>query len=105
MYIGAEYSKTFFAKQGDEVIPATGITASLYDPKSQREYQRFDNGGTNPALEDLGEGYFKVTATPEISRKFPHGVEIWLAISIGSHKKIFAGVFGTFYTNPLSDVL
>lgn len=105
MYQGEQISKTFFAMQGDEVIPITDLTASLYNPKTMQEFQRFDNDGTNPSIEDLGNGYFNITVTPDITRKLPHGVEVWISISAGSIKQIFAGVFGTFYKNPLTDEL
>lgn len=105
MVIGEQRSKTFFAKKNDEVLTVSDLIASLYEIKSGKEIQRFDSEGVNPEVEDLGNGYFKITATPDITRKFQHGVEIWLDVCVGSEMRIFRGKFGIFYKSTLSNVL
>lgn len=103
---GEQREKTFYVKNKgtDEIIAISDLTASLYEVKTNREIQRFDSDGTNPAPIDLSGGYFKFVFTPDITRKCPVGVEVWLDIYVGSLERIFRGRFGTATKSPLSSV-
>lgn len=102
---GEQRDKTFYVKSKVTNLPIaiSDLKASLYEVKTNKEIQRFDNEGTNPAPIDLGEGLFKFTFTADITRKCPVGVEVWFDIYVGSLERIFRGRFGTATKSPLSD--
>lgn len=103
---GETRKKRFYITDSNGIVVAiSNITAVMYDIKSGAIVQRFDNGGVNPAVEDLGEGYVRITATPAITRKCPEGKEVWIDILVGNMERIFRGKFGTAYKSPLSNEL
>ena len=93
---GETIKKRFYITDSNGLVVAiTNIVAVMYDVKSGATIQRFDSGGTNPAVEDLGGGYVRITATPAITRKCPEGKEVWIDILVGNIERIFRGRFGT----------
>jgi len=101
---GEKREKTFFVKNSTTGLPVeiSYLIASLYEVKTNREIQRFDSDGVNPAPEDLGNGYFKFKFTEDITRKCPVGIEVWFDIYVGSLGRIFRGKFGTASKSTLS---
>lgn len=101
---GEQRVKTFYVKNKDtgDAVEISDLTASLYNPKTLQEYQRFDGDGVNPAPEYLGNNIYQFTFTEEILRKCPIGVEVWFDIKVGSMERIFRGKFGTATKSPLS---
>lgn len=103
---GETRKKRFYITDSNgHVVAISNVVAIMYDVKSNAVIQRFDNGGVNPAVEDLGGGYVRITATPDITRKCPEGKEIWIDILVGNMERIFRGRFGTALKSPLSNEL
>lgn len=102
---GDKLEKTFWIEDSEtgEAVDISNLVGMLYEVKTNRPIQRFDSDGVNPAPTDLGEGQFKFTFTPEITRLCPVGVEVWFDVWVGSMERIFRGRFGTALKSPLSD--
>jgi len=102
---GTKIEKIFWIENAEtsESVDISDVVGSLYEVKTNRVVQRFDNEGENPAPEDLGNNQFKFTFTPEITRRCPIGVELWFDVYAGNIERIFRGKFGTALQSPLSN--
>jgi hypothetical protein len=107
---GNPFDKLFWIEQVDDagnvigVETISGVTAKLYEVKTNKVIHTFDDQEGNTPPVDLGNGVFRFYSE-EATAKCPVGVPVWFDIKVDSHKTIYRSEFGKALKSPLSDEL
>lgn len=107
---GNLFDKLFWIEELDDsgnvigVETISGVSAILYEVKTNKVIHRFDDNEGNTAPIDLGNGVFQFYSE-EATAKCPVGVPVWFDIRVESHNTIYRSEFGKALKSPLSDEL
>ncbi len=101
---GEQRTKTFYITDADgNAVSVTDVVGVLYEVKTNKVIQRFDEDEANPSPEYIGDNKFKFTFTPAITRLCPLNTEIWFDILVNDIYRIYRGKIGYVTQSPLSN--